>query len=195
MSEERKRIMKAALDEFVEVGIVDSSLESIADRAGLKLGVVRALFVDKEILLGELLKEETEPMVCAMAVVVQESKDPKELMRKSMQLLDQWFLAHPKVTRLYLHCFLSREGAVQSIYQRSLLRSEFYERLKLIIDRGQVRCKDVFILSLLLDSLITFLHFMRPTIELMCPEQTVEQIAERRLEAVIDLFENGLYSE
>ena len=169
MSEDRKRIMKAALDEFVDVGIVDSSLESIADRAGLKLGVVRALFVDKEILLGQLMKEETEPFISAMGVAVQESKDPKELMRKSMQLLDQWHLAHPKATRLYLHCSLSREGAIQSIYQRSLHSSEFYERLELIIDRGQVRCKDVFILILLLDSLIGFLHFMRPAIELMCP--------------------------
>ena len=195
MSEDRKRIMKAALDEFVDVGIVDSSLESIADKAGLKLGVVRALFVDKEILLGELMKEESEPLISAIGVAVQEIKDPKELIRKSMQLLDQWLLAHPKVTRLYLLCFLSREGAIQSFYQRSFLPSEFYEQLELIIDRGQLRCKDGFILSLLLDSLILFLHFMRPAIELMCPEQTVEQIVERRFEAVIDLFENGLYSE
>jgi hypothetical protein len=35
MLEERKKIMKAALDEFAEVGLINSSLKSISDRAKL----------------------------------------------------------------------------------------------------------------------------------------------------------------
>jgi len=36
---------------------------------------------------------------------------------------------------------------------------------------------------------------MRPGVELMSPGQSVEQITEQRVEAVIDLLENGLFSE
>jgi len=195
MLEERKKIMKAALDEFAEVGLINSSLKSISDRAKLEPAVARALFVDKETLLGELLKEGTDPLVSAVALAVQEIEDPKELIRKSMGLLDQWLLAHPQYVKLYMRCSLDGAGALQTLYQHSLLPSEFYERLEQIIGKGQFRCNDIFILSLLLDSLIVFLHMMRPGVDLMSPGQSVEQITEKRFEAVIDLLENGLFSE
>ncbi len=195
MLEERKKIMQAALDEFAEVGVLNSSLKSISDRAKLEPAVARALFVDKETLLGELLKEGTDPLVSAVALAVQEIEDPKELIRKSMGLLDQWLLAHPKYVRLYMQCSLEGAGVLQTLYQHSLLPSEFYERLEQIIGKGQFRCNDIFILSLLLDSLIVFLHMMRPGVDLMSPGQSIEQITEQRFEAVIDLFENGLFSE
>jgi len=195
MLEERKKIMKAALDEFAEVGLINSSLKSISDRAKLEPAVARALFVDKETLLGELLKEGTDPLVSAVALAVQEIEDPKELIRKSMGLLDQWLLAHPQYVKLYMRCSLDGAGALQTLYQHSLLPSEFYERLEQIIGKGQFRCNDIFILSLLLDSLIVFLHMMRPGVDLMSPGQSIEQITEQRFEAVIDLLENGLFSE
>ena len=100
MLEERKKIMKAALDEFAEVGLINSSLKSISDRAKLEPAVARALFVDKETLLGELLKEGTDPLVSAVALAVQEIEDPRELIRKSMGLLDQWLLDHPQYVKL-----------------------------------------------------------------------------------------------
>jgi len=195
MLEERKELLKAALDEFAEVGLINSSLESISDRAKLEPAVARALLVDNETLLGEMLKEETEPMVSAIALAVQEIEDPKELIQKSMKLLDQWLLTHPKYVRLYMRCSLDGASVLQSLYQHSLLPSEFYERLEQIIGKGQFRCNDIFILSLLLDSLIVFFHMMRPGVELMNPGQSVEQITEQRFEAVIDLLENGLFLE
>ena len=195
MLEERKKLLKAALDEFAEVGLKNSSLESISDRAKLEPAVARALFVDKETLLHELLKEETEPLVSATALAVQELDDPRELIRKSMELLDQWLLTHPEYIRLLMRCSLEGGDVLQSLYQHSLLPSEFYERLEQIIGKGQFRCNDIFMLTLLLDSLIVFLHVMRPIVELMSPGQSVEQITEQRFEAVIDLLENGLFSE
>ena len=195
MLEERKKILQAALDELAEVGLINSSLKSIADRAKLEPAVARALFVDKETLLGELLKEGTDPLVSAIALVVQKIEDPRELIRKSMGLLDQWLLTHPKYVRLYMRCSLDGANVLQVLYQHSLLPSEFYERLEQIINKGQFRCNDIFILSLLLDSLIVFLHMMRPGVDLMSPGQSIEQITEQRFEAVIDLLENGLFSE
>ena len=157
--------------------------------------VARALFIDKETLLRELLKEETEPMVSAITLAVQEIEDPRALIRKSMKLLDQWLLTHPEYIRLLMHCSLEGAGVLEFFYQHSLLPSDFYERLEQFISRGQFRCNDIFVLSLMLDSLIVFLHVMRPVVELMSPGQNVEQITQQRFEAVIDLFENGLFSK
>jgi hypothetical protein len=52
----------------------------------------------------------------------------------------------------------------------------------------------VFVLTILFDSLITFPHLTRSAFELMKPEQSIEAIMEARFDAIIDLFENGLYS-
>ena len=148
MQEERKRILEAALDEYSEVGLLDSSFESIAARAKLDPAVVRALFVDKETLLKDLFREETEPMVNAIALIVQEIEDPKELIRKSMEHLDRWLWMHPKHVKLYMRCSLDESDILEAIYQ-FLMPTEFFQRLNQIIESGQVRCDSVLILSLL----------------------------------------------
>ena len=64
-----------------------------------------------------------------------------------------------------------------------------------VINKGQLRCKDLFVLTLLFDSLIVFPHMIRASVELMKPEQTLEKTMEIRFDAIIDLFEKGLYSD
>ncbi len=193
MQEERKKILEAALDEFSEIGLINSSFESIAARAELEPAVVRALFVDKNTLLNELFMEVTEPMVNAIALAVQEIEDPKELIRKAMEHLDRWLLMHPKHVKLYMRCSLDESDVLGSIYQ-CLMPTEFFERLNQIIERGQVRCDNLFILGLLLDSLIMFFHMMKSGMQIIRPELSMEEIAKLRFEAIMDLLENGLYS-
>ena len=194
MLEERNKIIEAALDEFVEVGFSDSSLESIAKRAQLEPGVVRALFVDKANLLKELYKEKTEPLVSAICVVVQEIEDPKELMRKTLSLLDNWLLMHPKAVKLYMRSAFEETDSFETTYQQHLLPSELFERWQQMIEKGQIRCKNIFVLGLILDSLILLFHMMLPGMQLMDPNLSIEECARLRLDAIIDLLENGLYA-
>ena len=57
-----------------------------------------------------------------------------------------------------------------------------------------MRCNGVLILGLLLDSLIMFFHVMKPGMQLIRPNESMEDIAKLRFEAIIDLLENRLYS-
>jgi AcrR family transcriptional regulator len=193
MQEERKKILAAALDEFSELGIINSGFESIAARAVLEPAVVRALFTDKETLLKALFKEETEPMVNAVALAVQEIEDPKELIRKSMKLLDQWLLMNPKYVKLFMRCSLDESDVLESVY-KYLMPTEFFERLNELIEKGDFRCNNLLILGLLLDSLIMFFHVMKPGMQMISPKETMEEIARIRFDAIIDLLENGLYT-
>lgn len=195
MEDERRPIMKAAAREFAEAGLNESSLDSIAGRAGLKPAVVRALFVDETTLLRELLKEATEPMVSGIAMAVEAIDDPREVVRKSLQLYDQWLLDYQDIVRIIVRCALDGAESLQKLYQKSLLPSEFYEHLQRAINRGHLRCNDLFVLGLLFDSLIMFPHMLRSAVELMMPEQTAEQTLAIRFDAIIDLFENGLYAD
>ena len=195
MSDERKMILEAAALEFAEVGLNESNLDSIAGKAGLEPGVAQALFIDKPTLLKEILKEATEPLVSGIALAVEKMDDPKDVIRKSLQLYDQWLLDHQDIIRIMVRCALDGPEWLGKLYQESLLPSEFYEQLQQIIDKGQVRCKDLFISSLLFDSLIMLPHMLRSAVEFMKPEQTVEEIIRIRFDAIIDLFENGLYKD
>ncbi len=194
MSEEQRKIIEAALDEFAECGIPDTTLDSIASRAGLAPGVVRALFVDKETLLEELYKEKTEPMVSAISLAVQEIEDPKELIRKSMGHLDRWLLMNPKVIKLYMQCSLDESEVLGKTFQRYLMPSELFDRLNQFMEEGKFRCRNILELMVLLDSLILLLHLMRPGMTLN-PDYSFEELVQQRFEAAMDLLENGLYTD
>ena len=93
-----------------------------------------------------------------------------------------------------MQCSLEEPEALRSLYERSLMPSEFYDRLGQIIDSGQVRCDDPFILNMHFESLIVFPHMMRQALELIDPGQSEEEIFDRRFEAMMDLFEHGLFT-
>jgi AcrR family transcriptional regulator len=194
MAGEREAILKAAVLEFAEVGLNESTLALVAGRAGLEPGVVRALFIDKARLLREVLKEETDPLISGVSLAVEDIEDPREVVRRSLKLYDQWLMDHQNSVRVIVRCALDGAESLGALYQQSLMPSEFYEHLQRAINRDQLRCNNLFVLSLLFDSLIMFPHMMRSALELMNPEQTAEETMETRFDAIMDIFENGLYS-
>ena len=195
MADERKTILEAAVHEFADVGLGEATLDSIAGRAGLEPGAVRALFIDKPRLLRELLKDATDPLVSGIGMAVEDIEDPREVVRKSLKLYDQWLTDHPDLVRVIVRCALDGAESLGALYQQSLMPSEFYEHLQRAMNRNQLRCKDLFVLSLLFDSLIMLPHMIRSSLEAMSPGQTVEQTLEKRFDAMIDMFENGLYAD
>jgi AcrR family transcriptional regulator len=194
MADERKAILEAAVLEFAEVGLNEATLASVARRAGLEPAVARALFIDKARLLRELLKEATDPLVSGISVAVEDIEDPREVVRRSLKLYDRWLIDHQDFTRVIVRCALDGAESLGALYQKSLMPSEFYEHLQRAINRDQLRCKNLFVLSLIFDSVIMFPHMLRSALELMNPEQTAEETMETRFDAIMDIFENGLYS-
>ena len=59
----------------------------------------------------------------------------------------------------------------------------------------KLRCDNLLVLSLLLDSLIIFFHMMLSGMKLIAPEHSMEDIVSQRFEAILDLLENGLYAK
>lgn len=190
----REQITTAALEEFFEVGPANASLNCIADRANLELPAVKALYPDLHMLLKEVVNRETEGMVDAIALAVEKIEDPRELMRTSLELFDRWMLEHKKMVMVWLRCSLESADTLSYFFRESLMPSEFFERLEQLIADGKIRCNDLFILGMLLDSLLMFPHVMRPALELMTDGENIEQLLERRFSAIMDLLENGLFN-
>ncbi len=192
MEAERKKLLEAALDEFCEKGVGRSSLEAIAERAGTSLAVTRALFVDKERLFKTVLTELTDPFVSTIGLAVK-TDDPREMLRRTLRLMDRWLVENPRYVRLVLWAALEEDKTLAKIYDHSLYPSEFYEKLEAHAGEGHFRPADPFTVLTLLDSLVFFAHMVRPSFDRMLPGKPPEEIFEARLEAILDLLENGLY--
>jgi AcrR family transcriptional regulator len=194
VEKERKQLMEAAREEFAEVGLRGASLESIAERAHLSPSVARALFVDKESMFHAVMQEANGPVVDAIGLAVENVRDPRELIRKALWQLDQWALDNEASIRIFQWCALEGGESIEKMFEQSFFPSEFYEKLTQCIEAGDLRIKDPFVVSLLLDSLIFFSHIMRPSLELISKE-SAEQLFERRFDAVMEVLENGLYRD
>jgi AcrR family transcriptional regulator len=195
MQEVRKKIMAVALEEFAENGLEGTRLESIAERANVELGAVRALFADKESLLRILLHEESIPIIDAIVLAVEEVDDAKEFMRTSIRLLDRWFLDHPLVIRLFMRCALEGASPAKFVSEHISLPMDYFERIQYFIDKGDIHIKDAEMVFTLVDSLVFLVHMMLPILQLQFPGKTAEQLIDRRYAALIDLLENGLYTK
>jgi AcrR family transcriptional regulator len=192
--DERALILRAATAEFAEFGMQESSLDRVARRAGVGVEAVRALFVDEATLLRELLKEEGEPLVSGIALAIEDMDDVRVMIRKTLELYDRWLLDHEQIVRIMMRCALDDPKTLRVFYEQSLLPSEFFEHLERGIGTGRLRCRDMLLLNVLIESLILYPHIMRPMIERLQLEDGTEEFMERKFEAVVDLLENGLYS-
>jgi hypothetical protein len=132
-------------------------------------------------------------LLSAIALAVEGINDPKELIRKSLHLFDEWLLDNPEYVRLLQWSMLEKEKAIGTIYQHSFFPSDFNERLDKLTSEGKIRGGDVMLTGLLLDSLILFAHMIRPSLALMCCDETEDSLFVRRFEAIMDLLEHGLF--
>ena len=195
MSNDRKKLIDAALAEFIEKGITNSDLASIASRAGTEPAVARALFTDKDNLLKILLEEMTEPIVGAIAMAVEKTDDPRVLIEESLRLMDRWLLDNPEYVQLIRRCMAEGPEAMRGIYRRSLYPSDFFERLDEFVRSGKIHSGDLFMIVVILDSLMFFPHMMMPIINDMLGDETEIDFHRRRREAIMKMFDQGLFAE
>ena len=195
MANDRKKVLDAALEDFLEKGLTTSSLDSVAERAGTEISVVRALFVDKDNLLKTVLEEITDPIVSAIAVAVEKIDNPAKMISECLRLMDQWLLDNPDYVQLIRVCISEGPEVLNSIYQRSLYPSEFFERLQGFIKTGKIRERDIFMVSLVLDSLMFFPHMVMPFMTSMLGDESEQEFHRRRRTAINNLFKSGLFSE
>jgi AcrR family transcriptional regulator len=194
VEETRKKLLKAAIHEFSDVGLSRASVESIAERAQLSPSVVRALYVDKDRLFKAVMEEQTNPLLSAIALAVERIEDPKELIRKSLHLFDEWLLDNPEYVRVMQWSMLEKVESIDEFYENSFFPSDFYERLERLSEEGKIRGRNVLTTMLLLDSLILFSHMIRPSLSLMSSDEDDGRFFEMRLEAIMDLLERGLFN-
>lgn len=85
MTEKQEKILLAALELFAKEGYNATSTSKVAKAAGVSEGLIFKHFKNKEGLLKALIQEGQERMKALFVDVVMES-DPKEVIRKALEL-------------------------------------------------------------------------------------------------------------
>ncbi len=188
----RQTILKATLDVFTEVGVAKASLSQIAEKAGCETASVRALFVDTNTLLRELLEDVSTPLLSAISMAVEKFDQPREMLKESLRLYDNWLTENPQYVRLIQRCLLDDPAALSIVLEKSMYPSEYYERFEAWIKDGRIKAKDTFSLVLILDSIMMMPHFIHAAGEQMTPGDPGE-VYRLRFETLWGVLENGLF--
>jgi len=131
-----QQILAAALQVFGEAGVADTTLDEIADRAGVSKGTIYLYFPNKEELFRETVRQALVP---APGTV---ESQPRASLSPTRQLLDtlsnHWaFLTSPLVltVRQLVHAEQWRFPELADLYEREVV-GKFAGRLVPILRRG-----------------------------------------------------------
>ncbi len=193
--DQQKRILDAALRRFAKYGVAITDLEDVARDSGVTVGVVRGLYGDRDTLLREVVTETTDPMVAAISMISEEEDDPREWLRKSLEMYEQLMQQNPLYLKLVQRIMLQEPDTLKRMYDTNFVPSEFYERLTKFAEEGVFRLKDPFFIGLFIDCMLIFPHMLGSMIGDYFPGVSNEEFQEKKLTAMIDLLENGLYSD
>lgn len=194
-AESQEQILEAALRRFAAHGVSRSTLEHVAEEAGVTLGVVRGYFPDRDTLLRELVQSITEPMVASIALLSRDTDNPREWLRRSLRLYEQLVQENPLYVDLMQRVMLDEPETLARLYNTALVPSEFYARLMAFAKEGKFRISDPFMIGLFLDCMLIFPHMLGSLMQRYSRGESLEDFHERKLEAMLTLLEGGLFTD
>ena len=124
LTEEQKKILKAAKDTIIETGFPRTSLRKIAERAGLPLATVTASYKTKEVLLGVLAEQYMSHMTDAIEQDVQPSPELLRDHPKEMEALYQYIV----LMAIELDS-LESDAIIWSLYKTIYTTPELFEHM------------------------------------------------------------------
>jgi len=143
----RERILAAATDAFESLGYDETTTPEIARRAGIAVGSVYDYFRDKRAILLELLHDTMEQMaelvVQGLAPETWQHSDPRESVRKLLELIFHSRTVRPGLQRILWERFFKDpevRAAVEKIEER--VRSAVVELLEALRAEGRTRIED-----------------------------------------------------
>ena len=175
-------ILEAAINEFVEKGYKDASMESIAKRAGLSKGGLYHHFGSKVEILYEVNIQIMEPVAELMVQIEKDSSLVNGINRFISNYLDYWN-NNKKLLKLFfvtLNEALNNDKIIESYRESSIQNFDYFEYLfskgekESIFKSGDNRSRAIALLSCL-DGYLGYL-IMAPALPLEEIKKEIQEI-------------------
>jgi len=195
MEELRRKILKSAKKNFLDIGYKHSSLEKIAEDAGVEVSAIRALFQDKRELVEVLMKELSDPFMSTINFVSEDENDVRQFIRKALTQYNHILIDNPEYVTLFHHLMHDDPEIMLHLMEKYFFPLDFFQRLKYYQEKGEFVLTDPLQFDFLIDSIIFFPHLARRILEQFVGKENTENYYESLIESVLDVFENGLYKK
>ncbi len=189
------RILEAAYEEFALKGKDGARMQEIADRAGINKAMLNYYFTSKDQLYIEVIRRKLTDIIERVRSSLEGVVDAREFFRKFIGVSNRIANEKPQLVSLILHGYLNRESEIRELFQEVGFRGQIRDTVQRFIDRGDLRINDTDQIIMHIISLNFHAYILKPFYREFIPSARSDNFAESRIEAVIDLFEHGLFTD
>jgi AcrR family transcriptional regulator len=139
----RERIINAALDLFSQKGFHSTTVDEIAERAGVGKGTFYRNFANKEALFNELIQSRLEDLENRAQDVLDGDDDVFTMITKYLHVYFEFFDQNQSLYRLIVHEQLDVKNQVQDLHVKRIMRRIPALKLKIYEATQQGMLKEV----------------------------------------------------
>lgn len=194
MSDAKQRILDAAFEEFALKGFSGGRMQSIADRAGINKAMLNYYFTGKRQLYLDVVKDKLTEVSSLMEQALSNIGSAREYISAFIKTHNRILAGNPQLVRLILHNYLTSELDMVDIFNKLEFSEKLFKRIKEFIARGEIRVSDPREVIIHLMSMNLQTHLMQTRYEKQFKSIQKESYTDRRVDSIIDLFENGLFA-
>lgn len=162
-AETKARLLQVGEVLFSDQGFDRTTLESVADAAGVNKAMIRYYYGDKEGLYGAIIEHVVAETLAELEARLEPQADPGEGLADYVEILASAIMARPSFPRMILRDYLdgdimSREGPSKTLFQFMQKTRAFYTAG---FEQGRFRELDVHMLHLSIVSSAIFFSVTR----------------------------------
>ncbi|EAT12212.1 TetR family transcriptional regulator [Bermanella marisrubri] len=189
-----QQIIQAAQEEFVLHGFKGTSMQSIADRAGLPKANIHYYFKNKENLYNAVLEDIIEDWNVVLSDM-DENSDPKEVLTNFIRNKMQLSYKKPKASKIFAMEIIQGAPHIKEYISKEL-RIWVKERVQIMqswIDQGKMRAVDpMHLIFMIWATTQHYADFNTQILEVMNRREYDDEEIERITEFLTTMILNGL---
>jgi len=189
-----QQIIQAAQEEFVLHGFKGTSMQSIADRAGLPKANIHYYFKNKENLYNAVLEDIIEDWNVVLSDM-DENSDPKEVLTNFIRNKMQLSYKKPNASKIFAMEIIQGAPHIKEYISKEL-RIWVKERVQIMqswIDQGKMRAVDpMHLIFMIWATTQHYADFNTQVLEVMNRREYDDEEIERITEFLTDMILNGL---
>ena len=198
-SETEQKIIRAAIEVFLEKGKDGARMQEIADHAGINKALLHYYFRSKDKLFENVFKQEFKSIFKGIIPLTTSAHNFKDFLRQFITNYLQMIISRRNLLRFILWEITRVQPNLAQYILEAFREHGFQEnpvvlRIRQAIDKGEIREIDPthFIMSLL--GMCVFPIMAAPVIEKILPNVDFQHpdFLEQRIEAIIDVLWQGV---
>ncbi len=200
----KEKILKAAIDEFIEYGFFGARMHRIAKMAGVNKALLHYYFLSKQKIYEQVLDEITELILDKISKIENDDKSIKQKIEEILDVYTEVFYYNRDYARMLIYEVIRGGREIKKILMKKLYRIPFnpvngkiYNYFKKKIKQGEMKKCNILQLIISIVSQIAPIYIAREILKdiafgLGIDKLLFEKMVKERKNFVLELTLNGI---